>query len=178
VLLQFFLKTYTIKTNPRGWLIETARIMLNNWIRRIGLEVFGDEIDAGTIQVAQPVVEDELPPDQTPEQALIDSSARELHAALAKLPARRREVLERFYFGEQKTGVIAREMNIKPDLVRKELERGRRDIRRVMRPTAKTLRKTSRAKPTEPRKSRTRRQACRPSGESNTGDTKSKKPRV
>jgi DNA-directed RNA polymerase specialized sigma24 family protein len=65
---------------------------------------------------------------------LSDEVPRKLHAALEQLSARRREVVTRFYFRNQTTRVIAREMNMKPDLARKDLERGRRDLRRAMEP--------------------------------------------
>jgi RNA polymerase sigma factor (sigma-70 family) len=132
VLLQFYLKTSTIKKDPRNWLIGTAGRMLKSFLRRTGPETFGDEIDAGTMQVAQPAREAESGPDPPEEPPPLGGKVKELHAAIEQLSPRRREVVKRFYFGKQETAAIAREMKIKPDLARKELERGRRDIRRAM----------------------------------------------
>jgi DNA-directed RNA polymerase specialized sigma24 family protein len=101
--------------------------------------VFGDEIDAGTIQVAQPEPEEAEPEEEESPPASpadkeppVEHDVRKLRAALDTLSARRRAVVTRFYFRNEETKAIAREMKISAALARKDLERGRRDLRRAM----------------------------------------------
>src|SRR5262249_1029776 len=67
---------------------------------------------------------------RTPEDEALDREDRELlQRALARLPEAHREALVLFYLEGQSIGRIAQSLNVRDDVVKKRLSRGRRALR-------------------------------------------------
>lgn len=129
VLLLFFEQTKTIE-NPRAWLGSLARRRIRFEVCRQPGLMFGKEIDAGKIAIA--------------EQSTRSSSSSEkdlgvVRDAIAALPSPRRELMIAFYAERQKTNDIAVEFGLSPACVRQHLSRGRKQIEKAIREFQKAV---------------------------------------